>query len=99
MASLLRTLLRPIAIRGLQLQEWRASGGTWNPLSPAVYRNPYPEYAEPRTKDSVHWSPLLEAWVVTRYAEADAILRDHKRYSNDPRGQQRRRGPRAAGIE
>ena len=33
----------------------------------------------------MHRSRLLNAWVFTRHAHADAILRDHRRFGNDPR--------------
>jgi len=94
MSSLLRMFVRPFAIRAMVLREWWQSGVTYNPLSPHVYLNPYPKYAQLRAKDPVHWSPLMDAWVVTRYAHVDAILRDHKRFSNDPRHRQRARAPR-----
>lgn len=76
------------------LREWWQSGVTYNPLLPHVYLNPYPTYARLRAKDPVHWSPLMDSWVATRYADVDAILRDHKRFSNDPRHRQRTRPPR-----
>jgi cytochrome P450 len=66
-------------------REWWQSGVTYNPLSPRVYLNPYPTYAELRTRDPVHWSPLMRSWVFSRYQDIDAILRDHKRFSNDLR--------------
>jgi len=76
------------------VREWWQSGVTYNPLSPRVYLNPYPKYAELRAKAPLHWSPLLESWVATRYADVDAILRDQKRFSNDPRQRQRTRAAR-----
>lgn len=88
----LRTLIRPIAIRVMLAQEWWRSGVTYNPLSPRVYLNPYPKYAELRAKDPVHWSPLMDSWVFSRYKDVDAILRDYKRFSNDSRN---RSNPRA----
>jgi cytochrome P450 len=94
MSSLLRTIVRPFAMRAMLVREWWQSGVTYNPLSPRVYLNPYPKYAELRAKAPLHWSPLLEAWVATRYADVDTILRDHKRFSNDPRQRQRTRAPR-----
>jgi cytochrome P450 len=94
MFSVLRTVVRPLAIRAMLVREWWQSGVTYNPLSPRVYLNPYPKYTELRTKAPLHWSPLMEAWVATRYADVDAILRDHKRFSNDPRRRQRPRAPR-----
>lgn len=85
MAVSLRSLIRPLAIRAMVLHEWWQSGVTYNPLSPRVYNNPYPTYAALRAKDPVHWSPLMDSWVLSRYADVDAVLRDHKRFSNDGR--------------
>ena len=83
----------------LQLREWSQSRVTYNPLAPRVYLNPYPKYAQLRAHDPVHWSPLMDAWVLSRFADADAILRDHKRFSSDPRLRKTTRTPRNAGIE
>jgi cytochrome P450 len=44
--------------------------------SPEVLANPYPLYTELRTEDPVHWDPLLHTWVVTRYNDVVAVLRD-----------------------
>lgn len=85
MAVSFRTLIRPLAIRAMVAREWWHSGVTYNPLSPRVYLNPYPKYAELRDRDPVHWSPLMRSWVLSRYKDIDAVLRDHKRFSNDPR--------------
>jgi cytochrome P450 len=74
-------------------EHWQ-SGVTYNPLSPRFYPNPYPKYAELRAKDPVHWSPLMRSWVFSRYKDIDAILRDHKRFSNDPRSRPNARNMR-----
>jgi cytochrome P450 len=95
----LRRLIRPIAIRTMVAWEWWQSGVTYNPLSPRVYTDPYPTYAALRAKDPVHWSPLMESWVCARYADVDAILRDHKRFSNDPRTRDVARTRRRAAME
>ena len=99
MASTLENLLRPLVIGSLQLRERWQSGVSYNPLTPEVYLDPYPKYDELRAKDPVHWSPLLDAWVVTRFADTDAILRDHKRFSSDPRARGVGRRTRAEGID
>ena len=91
MALSLRSLIRPLAVRGMLVQEWWQSGVTYNPLSPRVYNNPYPTYAALRSKDPVHWSPLMDSWVLSRYADVDTILRDHKRFSSDSRNRKSRR--------
>ena len=99
MPSLLQNIVRPLAMGALQLREWSQSRVTYNPLAPRVYLNPYPKYAQLRAQDPVHWSPLMDAWVLSRFADADAILRDHKRFSSDPRLRKTTRTPRNAGIE
>jgi cytochrome P450 len=71
--------------------EWWQSGITYNPLSPHVYLDPYPTYAALRAKDPIHWSPLMDSWVFTRYEDVDAILRDHRRFSSDTRQRRPRR--------
>ena len=82
-SSVLRKIIKPVAIRAMVAREWWQSGVTYNPLSPRVYTDPYPTYERLRDKDPVHWSPLLDSWVFSRYKHVDSILRDHKRFSND----------------
>ena len=43
---------------------------------------PYSLLDELRRRDPVHWSPLLESWVVTSYTDAIAALRE-ARLCND----------------
>lgn len=81
----LRRLIKPLVIKSMLLREWWQSGITYNPISPRVFNDPYPIYAALRAKDPVHWSILMDAWVLTRYHDIDALLRDHRRYSNDGR--------------
>src|SRR5262249_43761704 len=96
----LHAMLRAVGIRVMVAREWWHSGVTYNPLSPRTYTNPYPTYALLRTKDPVHWSPLMDSWVFSRYEDADTILRDHKRFSNDARNRRsaRRRQPQPSVI-
>ena len=84
-SSVLRKIVKPVAIRAMVAREWWQSGVTYNPLSPSVYTDPYPTYERLRDKDPVHWSPLLDSWVFSRYKHVYSILRDHKRFSNDTR--------------
>jgi cytochrome P450 len=91
MAVSLRSWVQPIAVRATLAWEWWQSGVTYYPLSPRVYRNPYPTYAKLRHRDPVHWNPLGRSWIISRYRDVDAILRDHARFSNDTR---HRRPPR-----
>lgn len=45
-------------------------------LTPAFMSNPYPYYVQLREDDPIHWSPRLNAWILTRYADVHAALRD-----------------------
>lgn len=88
MAVSLRSYIKPIVIHATLAWEWWQSGVTYYPLSPRVYRNPYPTYAKLRRQDPVHWNFLSRSWVFSRYRDIDAILRDHTRFSNDSRYRQ-----------
>ena len=61
----------------------------YNPSLPAVQADPYPLYKRLREEDPVHWSEALDAWVLTRYDDVVAILRD-PRFSADRRGARNR---------
>ena len=81
----MREAMRSLAVNALLLRERWQSGVSYNPLSAEMAQDPYPTYAKLRARDPVHRSRLMNAWVFTRYADADAILRDHRRFSSDPR--------------
>lgn len=78
-------LVGPLAIRWILFRERRKQGHVWNPLAADYHQNPYPKYEELRTQSPMHRSELLKGWVLTRHEDIDAILRDHKRFSNDAR--------------
>lgn len=42
------------------------------------YPDPYPYFHELRERDPVHFSPAMNGWVLTRYADAIDYLRDHR---------------------
>src|SRR3990172_7785903 len=58
--------------------------GEYNPFVPEVHANPYPLYHQLRESDPVHWSELLDGWILTRYDDVVAVLKD-PRFSPDPR--------------
>ncbi len=45
-------------------------------LSPRFVEDPYPTYARLRAEDPIHWSEAWGAWVVSRYADVQAVLRE-----------------------
>ena len=81
----MRQAIRSVAVNAVLLRERWRSGVVYNPFSARTAQDPYPVYAALRTRDRVHRSDLMNAWVFTHYADVDTILRDHRRFSNDPR--------------
>ncbi|MCY4141084.1 MAG: cytochrome P450 [Rhodobacteraceae bacterium] len=77
--------VRPAMAGAITLAERWRSGVAYNPLSDRIVQDPYPLYAALRTRSPVHRSTLLNGWLFTRHADVDAILRDHRRFANDPR--------------
>lgn len=85
MAFSIPSWMRSFAMHTALMWEWWQSGVTYAPLSPRVYRDPYPTYAKLRRRDPVHWSVMSQSWVFSRYHDVEAILRDHLRFSSDAR--------------
>src|SRR5262245_28694598 len=57
----------------------------FNPLVPPHLEDPYPVYAHARQEAPVFFSPIHDAWVVTRYDDVLTILRDPSRFSSSHR--------------
>ncbi len=57
---------------------------SFSPFNPAFLSDPYPTYHFLRNEDPVHWSPGVNAWLLTRYRDAMAALRD-TRLGREPR--------------
>jgi cytochrome P450 len=62
----------------------------FDPFTDSALADPYPHYAALREADPVHWSEKLRAWVLFRYDDVAAALRDDVHFSAD-----RRRAARA----
>jgi pimeloyl-[acyl-carrier protein] synthase len=54
-------------------------------LAPQFTADPYPAYAQLRTHDPVYWSEAWGCWVLTRYADVVASLRDPQTFRNSGR--------------
>ena len=85
MMAAMRKAIRSVLAGAVLARERWQSGAVYNPLSAGMAQDPYPFYAALRERDPVHRSRLVNAWVFTRHADIDAILRDHRRFANDPR--------------
>ena len=77
--------IRSAIISAVLLRERWQSGVAYNPLSDRMAQDPYPVYAALRARDPVHRSRLINAWMFSRHADVDAILRDYRHFGNDPR--------------
>jgi cytochrome P450 len=52
------------------------TGVSFNPLSADLRYDPHPLFRRLREKDPVHYSEAFQGWIVTRYDDVQAILRD-----------------------
>lgn len=57
-------------------------GESFQPFSPEHVSNPYPFYARARAEEAIFFSPLFQAWVVTRYDDVVNVLRDPTTFSS-----------------
>ena len=48
----------------------------FDPFEPGYTQSPYDHYARLRADDPVHWSDLLEGWLLTRYEDVAHVLRE-----------------------
>ena len=80
-----REAIKTVVVGSMLARERWQSGVAFNPLSNRTAQDPYPVYAALRERDPVHRSRLMNAWLFSRHADIDVILRDHRRFSNDPR--------------
>ena len=81
----LEEILRPVLARVVAAGERWRTGVAYNPLAHATVQDPYPVYAALRGRGTAHRSRLMNAWLIARHDEADAILRDHRNFANNPR--------------
>src|SRR4051794_27458650 len=51
-------------------------------FSPEMLADPYPTYHRLRSFAPVFWAEPLQAWVLTRYSDVSALLRDGVRFSS-----------------
>lgn len=58
--------------------------GTFHPFQSAYRADPYPYLARLRETDPLHYSPELQGFVLTRYRDCAAVLRDDTHFLSDP---------------
>src|SRR5581483_5938716 len=57
-------------------------GASFNPLSDAYMANPYTFLAQARQSEPIFFSPMLNAWVLTRYDDIKTVLKDPQHFSS-----------------
>lgn len=83
MPSILRLAQRLAAREGLMRRLGFLMGG-FNPWLPEVRRDPYATYRRLRETQPVARAPLLGAWIVSRHADAEQVLRE-RHFTTDRR--------------
>jgi len=81
--ALLEHVVQPVAIRALTTVERLRSGVSYNPLDRRYQTDPYPIYRELRERDPFHRSRLAGGWILTRYADVAAVLKDPRFLADD----------------
>ena len=54
----------------------------FDPLAPEQRENPFDILAAARREQPVFYVPALKLWVVTRYDDVLAVLKDHETFSS-----------------
>ena len=81
--QVVRGVLRSALMPAFMAWERVESGVSYNPISAKTIAYPFDKYEELRQKDPVHRLRTINAWVLTEYEHANAVLRDHARFSRD----------------
>lgn len=50
----------------------------WNLQQEEIRTNPYPFYEQLRNQDPIHWDAEMGFWVISRYADIDALYTDER---------------------
>lgn len=85
-AEVFQTLFKPAVKWTLLTWERLESGVVYDMTSESLLANPYPTYERLRRIDPVHKARLIDAWVLSRYEDVQAVLLDHHRFSSGQSG-------------
>lgn len=85
MNGFIKSAFRSAVIRMLLVRERLESGVSFDLFSPKLHADPYPIYQRMREKSPVHKSRLIKGWVLSKHADVDAVLRDHRAFGKDNR--------------
>ena len=81
--KLLVWTVAPVYIAVRLAEEQLRTGVFWWPLTLRHLADPYRAYRKLRDRDPVHRSLPARQFVVSRYADIDRVLRDHRNFGND----------------
>jgi cytochrome P450 len=94
----LQQAIQDVAVRAILAVERVQTGVTFYPAGERFFTDPYVMYRHLRENDPIHRSRLINGWVMTRYADVTAVLRD-ARYSADERNQSNYEKMRARAVK
>ena len=60
------------------MREGTVTVDPWDLLTPSALADPFPVYRALREHDPVHWSESAHGWLVTRYDDVVACLKDER---------------------
>ena len=72
--QVVRGVLRSALMPAFMAWERVESGVSYNPISAKTIAYPFDKYEELRQKDPVHRLRTINAWVLTEYEHANAVL-------------------------
>ncbi len=49
----------------------------------AFMQNPYPVYTYLRQREPIHWNPMFNCFMLSRYDDVHTVFSDHRRFSSD----------------
>ncbi|MEN8183553.1 MAG: cytochrome P450 [Myxococcota bacterium] len=70
-------------VRGVAAWERLRTGACYDPFAPGFYENPYPQYERLLERDPVHRITFGQAWIVSRFDDVEALLRDPRLSADD----------------
>lgn len=70
------------AVYGDAVSDLEAPAAAFNPFGGPSVEDPGPVFEQARREEPVFYSPVIGSWVVTRYDDVAAVLRDPDRFSS-----------------
>jgi cytochrome P450 len=70
-------------VRAISAWDRLRTGASYDPFVKGFYENPYPQYERLLERDPVHLITLGNTWIVSRFDDVEALLRDPRLSADD----------------